>query len=100
MFDKIVRREMHRHVVAFLSPRDLQWIAGGLVVRKGVEHAGNLQRNSGSHKDVIDTGEHRSVDGGQMGDLDFLQIIHADGVVVTFASEKDLDEVSGDTEFL
>jgi hypothetical protein len=56
--------ERHRGVVAFLCAGDVQRIAGRLVERETIEHAGNLQGNPGAHQHVADTGEHRAEERG------------------------------------
>ncbi len=65
---------------------------------KGVEDAGDLVGDSGAHQDVADSGEHRSIYRGEVGELHFLEEVDADGVGMTFAGEEDLGEVGGDAE--
>ena len=54
----------------------------------------------GAHDDGVDTGEEGTVDGREVGDLDFFEVVDGDLVGVAFLGEEDFDEVADDAEFL
>ena len=63
-----------------------------------IEHAGDLQRDPRAHDDVVHSGEHRSVDAGQMRCLDLLQKIDAHRIPVSLAGQKHFDKIGHDAE--
>ena len=52
-----------------------------------VEHAGNLARDAGAHEDVVHSGQHRAVQGREIGELKFREKIHTDGAVMSVLRE-------------
>lgn len=64
-----------------------------LARRKAVEDAGNRLRNARAHQHVVDPGQHRAVEGGERGQLNFLEQIDPDGAGVIFLRKVNFDEV-------
>ena len=72
---------------------------GRLMVYKMVQHTRDPGRDTRAHQNVVDTGQHRAVDGGKMGNLQLFQIVDAHGVAVTLACQPDFHEVADHVEF-
>ena len=85
-------------VIVILCPGDVKGVGRRLVAGEAIEHARNLERHTGPHQNVPDAGEHRAIDGGQVRNLDFFQIVDTDGVVVAFACQRHFDEIGHDAQ--
>ncbi len=64
-----------------------------------IDGARDLQRDARAHQDVVHAREQGPVDGGEVRDLDLLEVVDADRVAVALAGQPDLDEVGHDAEF-
>ena len=62
--------------------------------RKGVQHAGDVQRNARAHQHVAHAGQHRAIDRRQVRHLHLLKKIDAHGILVAFPGQKNLDKVA------
>src|ERR1700680_4955554 len=67
---------------------------------QALEHAWNLQGDTRTHQDITHSTQHGSVQGRQVRNLDFFQVIDANAITVAFASEKYLDKISDDAALL
>src|ERR1700687_5221643 len=65
-----------------------------------IEDSRNLERHTGPHQNVSHAREHGAVDGRQMRELHFLQVIDSDRMVVALAGEKDFDKMGGHAKLL
>ncbi len=70
------------------------------MIHETTENARYLQGNAGSHQDVRNSGKHRTVQGGQVGNLDLFQVVDSHASGMPFASEEDLDKVRRDAQLL
>ena len=57
---------------------DVDGIRRRLVVREPIERAGHLHRDAGAHEHVVDAGQHRAVERGQVRNLDLLEVVDPD----------------------
>jgi len=57
-----------------------------------------VHRNARAHQHVADAGQHCAVDGRQVRHLDFFQKVDADGILVVFTRQIDLDKVAHDAQ--
>jgi hypothetical protein len=67
----------------------------GFAAGVAVKEAWNLQGNARAHKHVVDAGEHRSVYGCRVGQLDLLEEVDADEAVMAFLGQVYLYEIGG-----
>ena len=89
---------MHQRGFAFARAGDVQRVLRGLVFGQPIEHARHMEGDTRTHEDVAHSGEHGSVEGGQVGELHLFEVVDADRIGVAFAREKDFDKVGGDAE--
>ena len=97
---KVPRREDHGSVVILLRSGDLEEIGCGFVIGEAIEYSRNLERHSGPHQNVSHAREHGAVDGRQMRQLNFFQVIDSDRIVVAFARQKDFHKIGHDAKLL
>jgi hypothetical protein len=64
-----------------------------------IEGARNGAGNAGAHEHVIDARQHRAIERGKGGYLDFFEQVDADEAGVVFLGEENFDKVGGDGEF-
>ena len=62
--------------------------------RKGVQHAGDVQRDSRAHQHIAHARQHGAVDRGQVRHLHLLKIIDAHRILVAFPGQKHFNEVA------
>ena len=91
-----IERHDRRRVVGVSGQRER--IACRFVAGQTVEDAWHAERNAGAHQHVVDTGQHGAVEGGEVWDLDLLEIVDADRIRMALARQQDLDEVGDDAE--
>ena len=85
--------EAEHHALVGARARDRERVGRRLVVHEAIEHRRDAHRDAGAHQHVVDAGQHRAVDRGQVRRLDLLEVVDADGIGVSFLCQIDLDEV-------
>ena len=86
--------------LAALGAFDVDLVFDCLALVQVVENAGERHRDARTDHHVVDAGEHRPIDRSEVGDLDLLQVVDADGAVVAFLGQEHLDEVGGHHQVL
>ena len=97
---ELPRRKDHGSVVVILCPCDLQEIGCGFVICEAIEYAGNLEWHSCPHQHVSHACEHSAVDGRQMRQLNFFQVVDSHRIVVACTREKDFNKIGHDAKLL
>ena len=97
--DELARVEGEGRLIALLRADHVQRIGRRLVPGQTIECLGNLERNPGADDHIAHAGQERTVERRQMRNLNFFEIIDADGVGVALACQPDLDEIRDDREF-
>lgn len=92
-----VKRVIEGFIVGIIIHVDA--VFGFLHFRQRIEGGGDLTGDSGTHQNEINFSEHRSEEGGEVGDLNFFEEIDADGGGVIAFGEPDFNEIGDDGEF-
>src|ERR1700722_4506243 len=98
MFHELRGNKRHRSVIIFFGAGNAEDVRCGIVASQEIKHSGNLQWNARAHEDITNTGEHRAIQGRQMRNLNFFQIVDSDRIFMAFASEKDFNKIGDDTK--
>ena len=72
--------------------RDLEAEQRGLMLEQLVDGGGDLARDARAHQHVVHSGEHRTIEQWEVGELDLGEQVDAHQPVVPLTGEVDLDE--------
>ena len=70
------------------------------MICEAIKHSRNLERHSCPHQDISHASEHSAINGRQVRQLDFFQVIDSDWIVVSFTRQNDFNKIGYDTQFL
>ena len=71
-FNKVGRIEKHLRILTLRRAYNRKFVLRRMLRRKGVKHAGNVQRNARAHQHLTYARQHGSIDRWQMRQLHLL----------------------------